>query len=117
MSSASAIIEKIRPPNMRRVDKNVAKATDIGRWLDALGEPARRLDRGAISADLSDLYSAAEAYRAMLDALLALKLDDPDAVPEKINEITGELRHMAWHIRSVTRRLDRLEHRLTPDDE
>lgn len=117
MSSSSTAIQAARPLDTRDIRENVDKARQIARWLEALGEPARRADHGAIGADLSDLYVAAAAYRGMLDELLALGRDDPDAAAEKVGDIASELRHMGWHIRSVTRRLDRLEHRLTPDDE
>lgn len=117
MSSASAALQGARPPDTDRIDANAAKAGEIVRWLRLLGEPARRVDHGAVGADLSDLYMSTETFRHQLGDLLAVGRDDPDAVAEKLNEITGGLRHMAWHIRSVTPRLERLESRLTPDDD
>jgi hypothetical protein len=96
---------------------NVDKADDVNRWLAQLGYPTRRHDRGAIGADLSDLYVSAATYRALIDALLALPPEQSDEAADRVADITSELRHMAWHIRSVTRRRERLEARLDPDAE
>lgn len=96
---------------------NVEKADDVNRWLAQLGYPTRREDRGAVGADLSDLYASAATYRALLDALLALPPEQSEEAADRVADIASELRHMAWHIRSVTRRLERLESRLAPDNE
>lgn len=99
------------------VDENVAKADGIAGWLDGLGSAAGRIDRGAVAADLGDLYTSARVYRRLLDELLAISPVDTSAASEKLNEIGTELRHQAWHIRSDARRLDRIESNLDLGDE
>mgnify|MGYP000489327055 CR=1 FL=1 len=106
----------LTPSERVEVQENVAHADEIVRWLDALGPVGRRRDVGALAADLSDLYAAATTYRRLVDHLLALGPRDRVAASDATVEIVTELRHMAWHIRSVAPRLERLASALDPDD-
>jgi hypothetical protein len=99
------------------IEEDLDKARAVGRWLDALGPAVRRSDRGALAADLGDLYAGAARYRQLLDALLALPGDRAGEVDDLLVELSAELRHLAWHIRSSTRRLERLADGMEPGDE
>lgn len=96
---------------------DIGKVGEIERWLERLGYPAQRDSRGVIVADLHDLHASATKYPALLDALLALPPEPSEEAANRVADITSELRHMAWHIRSVARRLDRLAVALDPEDE
>ena len=109
--------EALTPEEAAEVRENVEKSDEVIRWLDALGPVGRRRDRGALGADLSDLYIGARRYGRMLDQLLAMGSEDVVAASEKLGDIAAELRHMAWHIRSVAPRLDRLAVALDPEDD
>ena len=100
------------PLDRAEIQETLAKADAVVGWLRAVGVPEGRGDLGALGADLSDLYVGAEKYRRLLDELLALGPDDRAEASEMAGDIADELRHLAWHIRSAIRRLDRLEARL-----
>jgi hypothetical protein len=104
------------PADDDSVRLNVEQAQRVVAWLDSLGVRVRPSDRGAVGADLSDLYVAADAYRRMLDALLELPANDHDQQADAVADLASEIRHIAWHARSVVSRLDRLVDRLAPDD-
>ena len=117
MIDAHAALSPPEPAPSDDVRENVEKADDVIRWLDGLGQVRLRRDRGALGADLSDLYIGARRYARMLDELLAMAPESGSAASDKVGDIADELRHMAWHIRSVARRLDRLAVALDPEDE
>ena len=104
------------PVAQAEIRETLAKADAVVGWLRAVGVPEGRGDLGALGADLSDLYVGAETYRRLLDELLALGPDDRAEASEKVGDMADELRHLAWHIRSAARRLDRLEARLDPSN-
>jgi hypothetical protein len=106
----------LAPEQRAEARANAAQADAIVGWLDALGAVGRKRDTGALAADLSDLYVAAASYRRLLDQLLALAPHDRSAAADTVVDIATELRHLAWHIRSVTPRLDRLAAALDLDD-
>jgi hypothetical protein len=87
----------------------------VGRWLDALGPAVRRSDRGALAADLGDLYAGAATCRRLLDAALAVPPERPAEASERLADMAVELRHLAWHVRSCAPRLERLADALDPD--
>jgi hypothetical protein len=109
------------PPSLREsadlVHLNVEKGREVADWLDALRVPVRASIRGALSADLSDLYVAAIQYQRLLDALLGSRPEDAEQAAELLTEIASELRHVGWHVRSAADRLDRLADRLDADDD
>ena len=104
------------PEQSADVEADVAKAHEVARWLESLGPVGPHRDVGAPAADLSDQYVAAATYRRQLDTLPAFGPDDGVVAAETAIDVVTELRHMAWHIRSVTPRLERLATALDPED-
>jgi len=102
------------------VDRTVAKARAVTAWLDAAqsgGRAGRPSDLGALSADLSDLYTGSTRYQRLVDALLETPPTERESAADTVVDLKVELQHLAWHIRSVTRRLERLADDLYGDDE
>ena len=81
--------------------------TSMTDWLSHL-EGVRAASVRHLGADLADLSASAERYRRLVDALLATPADRPETAADALVEINVELQHVAWHIRSATRRIDRL---------
>ncbi len=102
------------------IDLNVAKARAVTEWLEAtrsVRRAGRPSDLGPISADLSDLYAGSIKYQRLIDALLDTPPAERERAANAVVDLKVELQHLAWHIRSVTRRLERLANDLYGDDE
>jgi hypothetical protein len=123
---ASAVIDpQTRPASGARHDEtvdtddlvrlNLDKAAAIERWLRTVGD-VKDADIGRLSADLSDLYAASITYQRLLGALLATSPDNHDRAGTLIVDMTVELRHLSWHIRSSIGKLERLAGKLLPDE-
>jgi hypothetical protein len=94
-----------------RIRLNVEKAQAVVTWLDGLPIAVSGADRGALSADLSDVYAAALAYQQVVDRLLSSTSED---LVQDIEDVLSHLEHIVWHARSARPRLARLSARLEP---
>jgi hypothetical protein len=92
---------------MEPLDSSVEKSRAVERWLVRIGGTDRDTV-GRLCADLGDLYEGAAEYRRLLDELLAMPTDDSDRLGQAIIDLRGELRHLAYHIRSGVRALEQL---------
>ena len=102
------------------VDRTVEKSRAVMAWLQAareLGRTGRPSDLGPLGADLGDLYTGSERMRRLIDALLDTPPAERERAADAVVDLKIELQHLAWHIRSVTRRLERLADDLYGDDE
>lgn len=93
-----------------------AQLVVIDRWLGGLDE-VRAASRRHVAADLADLYAGSERMRRLVDALLDTPPGERERAADTVVDLKVELQHLAWHIRSVTRRLERLADDLYGDDE
>jgi hypothetical protein len=92
------------------------KRQEIGAWLESLGKAVRPSDRGALSADLSDLYAGAIRYQRMIDRILALPARERAKASDALIDLSVDLWHLNWHMRSARPRLERVADALDPDD-
>jgi hypothetical protein len=112
IETPSGMLENVTPSSAERIALNVRQAKAVTAWLDRLGlapsevEGPARIDRGLLSADLSDLYVIALDYQQLLDALL--ETTDRQGVAEIAEEIASELHHAISHARTAARQLERL---------
>jgi hypothetical protein len=88
----------------RKIQRNVKLAEDIGNKIVSLG--MKHYPSG-IGADLSDIYLAMEDYKAFVDKLLKLDINDPKIIGNTLVEIQVELNHINWHIKESKSPLQR----------
>ena len=93
--------------DQRIVELNLVKTRAVMDRLRQLGCRNEKLI-GVLGADLGDLYAGATRFQELLDAWLELPIEDRDGLDEILVDLSVEMRHLWWHLRSGTGRVERL---------
>ena len=97
------------PPDLEHARRTALVAHDIVIRLKEMGLPDN-LDRelASLSTDLGDLWSAHTVLANRLEVFLRESPEGWEAVGDCLLDIRASIDHIAWHLKSVRRPLNRI---------